>query len=495
MPTSTTVPSSLRPLRRLATVLAAVAMVMVSCTPSESDSADDPDTGQTNPDSGEGYGDCTMDPDGEYNHVDFPLIAPDAVLVENGAGSATIDTAQRLGVPDGDVFDLEDRDEAERLFAVRYDPGVWVDQAGQAVEPVPSYFDGLPWQALAARYDVVTFPTLAWTEDAGLDASPVVQVVAELVNQGLEARPIHTIGYSNHFGGFPGISPMVCTGVEHQPVPSPLAQNVTVGIVDNGFFSVVNPLGFVERSSCQIAHGEFVADVIRQLDDSAQVYGTNAFQLKTAGGDVLCATTDVVGVFRAVSELTTQAEVAGLQFDRLNLSLGAMRHLDLDPGDFDPEFGPASDPAILFDPATFTVDGSTLVELLKMSASTETALVFAAAGNDALTDEIYPAVDPDVIGVATASVDSSTAIVWDDTETPLPFDLPSDSILAPGCDLAAIATEPAGERTLWGGSSFATAVATAIGATGQADVDNFIAGSGMPTTLHGPSIPETGRCA
>jgi hypothetical protein len=210
------------------------------------------------------------------------------------------------------------------------------------------------------------------------------------------------------------------------------------------------------------------------------VVSANAFAWQdacweTSEAQVVAATALLIGA-------STEADgTVGL--DAVNFSLGAEGH--------------ELSTAMSVEPVLLRV---TFEELIAALAASGTE-VYAAAGNSPPDPNrpIYPAAYDGVIGVgATDSLDRPT--VWDHS-TPITGFTPGVwmDFGAPGCDLVAVATT-AGlvaaadghpeEVVLWSGSSFASPIAAAIGATSDVPQAQF-AGVLYPD----PPSPEVSQCA
>lgn len=274
--------------------------------------------------------------------------------------------------------------------------------------------------------------------------------------EGVNAAPIHALGFSWHSpmsGLRPGKAPK---GTTFPPVRS--GGDRVIAVVDSGVVEAARLPPWMSSSTIRGqhdidvldagdggSHGTFVTSLLRQIAPTHTISMAKAGSLRddnkrdTKRGDTHPEPnpTTEFHVADAIHRLIERHRGDNCVVEALNLSLG----------------GPI-------------VDGMTMVTVRSaISRWRETfpnAPIFAAAGNTDRSGEIYPAAFGYVRGVS-AAANGGGQIVWDQKGKPAS---PSSSRewvddVAPGSDLIGLSGVTTDEAISWGGSSFATAVATA----------------------------------
>lgn len=275
---------------------------------------------------------------------------------------------------------------------------------------------------------------------------------AERLSEGpdVSASPIHTLGFSWH-------SPM--TGTRPEPAPEgttfdrvPAGRERVIAVVDTGVVeasrlpewmtsSIVRGKADIDNpgDSDRGSHGTFVASLLRQIAPTHAVSMASAASLS---GDEPRSDehpepdpTTEFHVADAIHRLITRHRGDNCVVEALNLSVG----------------GPS-------------VGDTTMVTVRSAIARWREAFpgapIFAAAGNTPDSNPIYPAAFGYVRGVAAGDHDGRQ-VVWDGNNPTAagPRDWVTD--VAPGAGLIGLSGMARDHAIAWGGSSFATAVATA----------------------------------
>jgi hypothetical protein len=430
--------------RRLAILLICLALAVTGCSPAG-----------TEPTTGDGVtGTCaevTVSVEGE---LEFPamLFVPGLVAVDEGSAG---DAVSELG---------EDR--------------VSVTDAAAAYQVVSS-LEGATFESYEADL-VGEIDRLVDFLETNENENPL-ETALELEGLGINAAPISAVGFVGHWGYRPGSDPAPITvsgdledalGVEAEDIVG------YIGVVDSGIDESALP-SWMEaviydqedtETGGVASHGTFVADLIRRI---APEYGVSLAKAHTVPGtsyDVYPEGHDKP-VFMVSNELDVAYAVKRLmnrdrdfEYSALNLSLGAYI-ADPDQPDFQ------------------------LTLLQSVLASWEEGPILAAAGNEDLTLPHFPAAltDPDVESVAAG--DTSMAAV---PTLPSGVGNPWFDHTAPGVGLVGLAggVDSAGTHRLvcWSGSSFATAVATAVTVRGTAVTADYDAVPGLSYINSGGSL-------
>lgn len=285
-----------------------------------------------------------------------------------------------------------------------------------------------------------------------------------LVSTGIQASPVHGLGYMGHLG-FKGDD----FEEEEQGLVHPLVANsageAVIAVVDSGLAPPEDLPAWMGEGAgvhCDrlkdsedllfkypVSHGTFVVSVIRRL---APDFVVSIASARPRPPSVLVTDedphhpwpstpTDELNVFGALVRLinrhSTDTVVA------LNLALGAH---DCPGG------------------------GEVLMTMRKAldqwKASFPEAVIFAAGGNGTCPEPVYPAAWEDVRAVG-AGEDRGGPVVWEES-SPVP-DPGRDWITdwAPGQKIQGLSGQSPDHLVKWSGSSFACAVATACHANGQ----------------------------
>ncbi|MEM9655081.1 MAG: S8/S53 family peptidase [Actinomycetota bacterium] len=475
---------------RLFVLVVAFLMVAAACGSTDDEEAGG-DSGsaiedETDGDSGSAIEDET-DGDSGSAIEDQPPAPPECGITDFGDEIGAKTVLHLISVPPDDL-DLEEGDDqfAELVTVLN-------DLNGQLVVSDETPIPAVAQQTIELLTLIETvYPGLSeiledsdsWLErfnegEARLSTIYLPDENAEIAVQGLRdigirANPVHVVFPSNHIGAYPGSAPYLCTWADRPPLPEATDGEWIVGVVDTAPVAGRNGDKYSdnkhlsEAEDCVASHGEFVADVIRQVNPNASIHHRNPFT-SFDGFGWNCWRSDGFAI-RVVTATLPLAEL-----DALNFSFGAA---------FEP---------VLDDPASD--------ELTQLKVAVETALdansnllIYAAAGNRVVPGRVYPAAFDQVIGVAAASQDGEW-VLWtepaDGTDRPTTSKEPisGDSekaeqmrdfgngpvvadwidVYAPGCDLIADATGVTDQVVRWSGSSFATAVAAALGTPPPAD--------------------------
>lgn len=293
-------------------------------------------------------------------------------------------------------------------------------------------------------------------------------VVAEDIranNPELRIAPIHALGEAGHIGFKAGTDPESVEGSIAAPADAdedaPLAAVVdsgiypeTPGLADNVDFTQLD----VEPSSGQHSHGTFVSSIIRQLSPKHRIAFARARTIPL--GDFTWS--DGSPANTGLTALTTELHVAeailrimhrheGATIDSLNLSLGAYSPLL------------AQDIAMT----------SLALALERWLETFTSSVVFAAGGNDPVTDPFWPGALDSVVAVGALNDPTSgdpVEIVWHDSDgdgksEEIPWaDVSTQRAwideLAPGSLLVNYSQPEV--LACWSGSSFASAVANGL---------------------------------
>lgn len=293
------------------------------------------------------------------------------------------------------------------------------------------------------------------------EESPV-EIALELHQEhDIDASPVSAVGFVGHWGYRPGNEPApVAISGDLEVALGVQAEDLVgyVGVVDSGIDesalpSWMQPEALIYESEDietggVASHGTFVADLIRRV---APAYGVSLAKAHTLPGDSYDVYPE--GHDKPQLQVSNELDVAyavmrlmrrNLEYSALNLSLGAYIANPSEP------------------------DDPQLILLQNVLARWGGGPILAAAGNENLTLPHFPAAlsNPDVVSVAAG--DPSQAAV-----PTLPSGVSSQWFdhIVPGVDLVGLAggVDQDGDPRLvcWSGSSFATAVATAMTVQGN----------------------------
>jgi hypothetical protein len=324
-----------------------------------------------------------------------------------------------------------------------------------------------------------------------VDLDPI-QVAGWLTNVAtVPASPIHSMGLATHWKFRPGTPPTPINGVLGSRGDAVEDEDGTyhyVAVVDSGIVVQDSPAWLSEHvehdpfdlevvSGDNASHGTFVSGIIRQIAPDHKVTLAKPRTIADPGlvtavgedpADPKPPTTELQ-VAEAILRILSRHPIAGRSdvIDALNLSLGAY----------------TCDPS----------NDSTLLALSKAltswtDASYTGGSIFAAGGNEDYPEPFWPAALIGVTGVGATSL-SGDEIVWVSDAAQLTADLSLDrsawvGTMAPGENIVSL--QGIGRNLVaWSGSSFATAVASALAASSQSITPD-------PANISGLSFSEDG---
>ena len=386
---------------------------------------------------------------------------------------------------DGQVVDLADPARVADLLNDWHCPG---DNRGLTSDDLASAVETEAWLAVVGAADLVALP----------EQLPVTAALDIL--RDFEPLPVQLLGTANHWGAMPGVLP-VGAGPNANEVPEAAPADggpSVVAIVDTGFYGhqgIIKGAGLDDLDSrpdpgsddelsgrrqygrlawllhriwqapveqiddyrsgsaiCDVSHGEFVADIMRQVDPGVTLYGFNAFpaRLGKDGEEARCWETSELAVAFTIARM----EASGVQFDAVNMSLGTYAH---DGGN-----QPVTMPA--------------LEALLGETAPDWAGVIYASSGNQAERPEtvgspVYPAAYPSVTGVGVLA-ENGDWVVWDEDGKPVASPVadapPWAWLVTPGCHLMGRGGPDPEVWQVWSGSSFASPLAAIHGLVGVA---------------------------
>ena len=328
------------------------------------------------------------------------------------------------------------------------------------------------------------------TLDAALDvlSSNVdpFDVATALQSAQVVAGPVYAIGLASHWKFGPGTDPISRPGVTIPDPTSDLGDGI-IAVVDSGF--VVDPqlpdwmspehvlydpnldTETIGTDPGVASHGTFVTSVIRQLAPEFRVAFASAQPRApvtivenddTLPPDVQFVSTEL-HVAEAIVRLTNRPALGRGGVAALNLSLGTYA---CDPGE---------------DPTMIT----TMAAMRTWFGAFPDSTIFAAGGNDPYEAPFWPAglstfpldgtIDPDRVRGVGAVNEAAQQVVWAQVAGATATVAPRRPGLrvwvtdtAPGCDLLGLrggVDDDGATVVAWSGSSFATAVSTALSAT------------------------------
>ncbi len=292
----------------------------------------------------------------------------------------------------------------------------------------------------------------------------------DLVDAGFTAAPIQTIGLANHIKFAPGTDAIALTTNPMSDVEP--GDDNTVGVVDTGIIAegpewlsdgVVHDTIDVEQQTGEDppSHGTFVAGIIRQVAPSYRVSMVKAreadvgkMRVEAGHGDLdqTIQPTSELHVFEAIARLITRHEETGIPIHALNISLGG-----------------------------YDCEANMLTMQLAISqwlTKFPNAPVFAAGGNDEVTQTFFPAAFDEVTGVGAADL-AGVETVWDTSNNPKaapPRDWTNGNVV-PGSNIVNVGNPS--QAFVWSGSSFATAVASSLYVSGKSLTPQYTNAPGL----------------
>lgn len=318
--------------------------------------------------------------------------------------------------------------------------------------------------------------------------------VGALWAAGQKAAPINLVAPVGHWSWEPGEPATVISTTATLPNPSPsvsvINDNPSVAVIDTGLAITgqdwidAHALGDDEGFAPQgdPSHGTFVTSVIRQVapEHRVQMFRPNVIDKSVVkwddGGQLTVETTSEIQV---LAEIERAAEEMGEDAQVLNLSIGTY------PCNIEENPPP--------DQADFSLVATIRSSIDKWIAVTD-APVIAAAGNELLDLDFYPAALQSVTGVGATGLTTEGAglvISWDDNGVRVKTSPQNHaSWLAPGEDL--VSYSEMNQVASWGGTSFATAVVSGLVAAGAQIPSSSTQASTDYDTVKGLSFLQSG---
>jgi hypothetical protein len=316
-----------------------------------------------------------------------------------------------------------------------------------------------------------------------IDADPMVTARALRASFEMRAAPVHAVGMVGHYKLAPGTDPTSSGTALSSVDADPQGPNFGyVAVVDSGIaasnngsptwlFGPQNLLyvaSDIEPASTVPSHGTFVAGLIRQIAPTHAVSITSARAVDQSRittspeNDVIEVEANLsteLHVYEAIERMIARHTALEAPADILNLSLGAYTCDLADDG----TLRMAEDDTIL-----------TLATGIQVWYDTVGTDVFAAGGNETYEYNgtwvsFWPAALSTVTGVGAVNQEGME-VAWQrdpagDMEVDASGARPWISVTTPGVDLLSLGTG-GGDVYSWSGSSFATAVASAMSASG-----------------------------
>ena len=342
---------------------------------------------------------------------------------------------------------------------------------------------------------------------------------------GIQASPIHIVGFTSHIHFQPGTDPSPVPGIELPDVSTTALDGQYVAVVDSGivlpdqglspnwFYGAQNNTSFVEYDPLidaeqltpenPASHGTFISGLIRQIAPSKRVTFAAARLVDTdVQVDAIASqgTEDLPGGLAPSSEIQVaeaMSRLIGLHDSEVD-NVELMTALNLSLGTY------VCDPLADAEMVTLNAMSHKWLETFPLSE------IMSAAGNEIYKDAVgayvpfwpaafstpalFPNTNPafefadDRFHAVAAADPQGTETVWD-SKAPTPVTSPGRpwvTDLAPGADLVGLAGGTFSDPTLgnipalvcWSGSSFATAVASAMLAnpTTSSTLDYSVAG-------------------
>lgn len=296
----------------------------------------------------------------------------------------------------------------------------------------------------------------------------------------IRLAPIYAVGFEGHSGFMPGTPPI---GVERQmdgETEEPTAGVICVvdsGIVDEKLRPPWMGDRFVDSEGIDIehlgpqraSHGTFVTGLIRRIAPKYKVYIAKAGAVPADRfmRDPNQPPHRKIGV----PNPTTEIEIRGA-INRLIRRLGSKgrpKALNLSLGAYNCEGGEAHLQILKAALRKWTNRFHTPID--ESYEQADLSEIFAAAGNSERKQTVYPAGWDQVRGVGAAECGSCAQVVWDHYHNVMPYPNPQRvwaHDTAPGSDLINLSGTldssgaPGIDLVQWSGSSFATAVASAL---------------------------------
>lgn len=296
------------------------------------------------------------------------------------------------------------------------------------------------------------------------------RAASRLANRGrpILASPIHGVGYEGHGGYMAGEGPMRIEANLQPPAEADLEG--WIAVVDSGLVEEEARPGWIrdphvkdysdgpETIDDQYAsHGTFVTSIIRSIAPEYGVLFSAAppdSDGELVGDDEGTPPTTELDVLGAIDRLVSSADPPPHEVKALNLSLGAPR-CGSDEG--------------------FLLTLRAAVDLWRQHFGNH-ALIFAAGGNGDDPNPVYPAAFELVRGVAAGIDGNSGQHVWSEDGSAVVVTTRTwiDDV-APGLKLHGAGGLDESDVVWWSGSSFASAVATALHVKGASFVvDNGV---------------------
>jgi hypothetical protein len=275
------------------------------------------------------------------------------------------------------------------------------------------------------------------------------------------ASPIHAVAPASHWLFKPGTDPVPIDNVELDPVDDADETMPYVGVIDTGF--VQETASWAEAPNVRYdefdiepdpglaSHGTFITGLIRQISPHNPV---SMARVPLRNPDLIATTnesppsgvalSDELFVFEAVIRMINRHASDGTEVAALNLSLGTYT------------CDPDGDDLLVV-----------LAEAMEMwEGAFPGSTIFAAGGNEEHIQPFWPGALNDVRAVAAANLNGEQ-VVWENKdEVVYPGRRWIDDV-APGSNLVSLAGAGNTQFVSWSGSSFATAVASALFARGE----------------------------
>lgn len=276
----------------------------------------------------------------------------------------------------------------------------------------------------------------------------------------IAASPIHGVGFEGHRGFMSGAGPKPA-----QPFTAnrPLKTRGVIAVVDSGIVDpklrpkwmqkpfVVHDREDIEKvDSLPASHGTFVTSIIRQVapDHAVSIAAappdTDGVLVTSMRGNVIDPPTTELDVLAAIVRLVARHRANPSEVKALNLSLGASACGAHDG---------------------FLVTMEAALDYWRQHFG-EGVPIYAAGGNSPDLRPVYPGAFACVNAVA-AGANGGRQQVWDNGAA---RDAPPRSWItdiAPGVWIRGLSGKSASDTVSWSGSSFATAVASALAARGD----------------------------
>jgi hypothetical protein len=352
-----------------------------------------------------------------------------------------------------------------------YIPGLLAVPRGQAGTAI----DALGDDGLDAR-DVTDQSVARYAPGLARKGSPppidIIEVperphrsAARLANRArpMVASPIHGVGYESHAGYMAGEGPTRPTQNETFSLAPPEERDREgwIAVVDSGLVDQAARPEWIREphvrdfsdspetvTSGYASHGTFVTSIIRKVAPDYGVLFSAAppdLEGKLAGDDAGTPPTTELDVLGAIDRLVSGIDVPPHEVKALNLSLGAPR--------CDPDEG-------------FLLTLRAALELWRQEFGNH-APIFAAGGNSDDPSPVYPAAFDPVRGVGAGINGHGDQQVWADDGSPAnaPTRAWIDDV-APGLKILGAGGVDDADVVWWSGSSFASAVASALYAKG-----------------------------